>query len=68
MHFLFLALFNMLGNLIISKDLVDPESEEVSEFFNTMKGIMEWIGIPNISDIFPFPRKFNLQDLRNKMM
>ncbi|KAG5583053.1 hypothetical protein H5410_053680 [Solanum commersonii] len=66
-RFVFLASFNMLGNLILSKDLADPESEEASEFFNAMKGIMEWSGIPNVSDIFPFLRKFDLQSLRMKM-
>ncbi|XP_049400229.1 cytochrome P450 76A2 isoform X8 [Solanum stenotomum] len=66
-RFVFLASFNMLGNLILSKDLADPESEEASEFFNAMKGIMEWSGITNVSDIFPFLRKFDLQSLRKKM-
>ncbi|PHT71045.1 Cytochrome 76A2 [Capsicum annuum] len=66
-RYVFLASFNMLGNLILSKDLADPESEEASEFFNAMKGIMEWSGIPNVSDIFPFLRKFDLQNLRKKM-
>ncbi|KAL3357163.1 hypothetical protein AABB24_017714 [Solanum stoloniferum] len=66
-RFLFLASFNMLGNLILSKDLVDPESKEASEFFNAMKGINECAGIANISDIFPSLRKFDLQSLRKKM-
>ncbi|XP_060176019.1 cytochrome P450 76A2-like [Lycium barbarum] len=66
-RFVFLASFNMLGNLILSKDLADPESEKASEFFNAMKGIMEWSGSTNVSDIFPFLRKFDLQKLRKKM-
>ncbi|KAF3666240.1 Cytochrome P450 76A1 [Capsicum annuum] len=64
--FVFLASFDMLGNLILSKDLADPESEEAAEFFNAMKGIMQWSGIFNVSDIFPF-LKFDLQNLRKKM-
>ncbi|KAM3340013.1 cytochrome 76A2 [Capsicum galapagoense] len=66
-RFVFLASFNMLGNMILSKDLADPESEEASEFFNAMNGIMEWSGRTNVSDIFPFLRKFDLQSLRKKM-
>nr|XP_004249462.1 cytochrome P450 76A2-like [Solanum lycopersicum] len=66
-RFVFLASFNMLGNLILSKDLADPESEEASEFFHAMKGIMEWSGVANVSDVFPFLRKFDLQSLRKKM-
>ncbi|KAM3340016.1 cytochrome 76A2 [Capsicum galapagoense] len=66
-RFVFLATFNMLGNLIMSKDLADPESEEASEFFNAMKGMMEWAGLTNVSDLFPFLRRFDLQSLRKKM-
>ncbi|KAM3341299.1 cytochrome 76A1 [Capsicum galapagoense] len=67
-RYVFLASFNMLGKLFLSKDLVaDPESEQGSEFFNAMKGIMEWAGVPNISDIFPFLKIFDLQGLRKKM-
>ncbi|KAG5584174.1 hypothetical protein H5410_044608 [Solanum commersonii] len=61
-RYVFLALFNMLGNLILSKDLVtDPESEQGSMFFNAMIGIMEWSGVPNISDIFPCLKMFDIQ-------
>ncbi|PHU05560.1 Cytochrome 76A2 [Capsicum chinense] len=67
-RFVFLTSFNMLGNLIMSKDLADPDSKEASEFFNAMKGIMEWSGTANVSDIFPFLRRFDLQKLRKKMV
>ncbi|XP_055811590.1 cytochrome P450 76A1 [Solanum dulcamara] len=67
-RYVFLASFDMLGNLILSKDLVaDPESEQGSEFFNAMTGIMEWAGVPNISDIFPCLKMFDVQGLRKKM-
>lgn len=67
-RYVFLASFNMLGNMILSKDLVtDPESEKGSMFFNAMMGIMEWSGVPNISDIFPCLKMFDLQGLRKKM-
>ncbi|XP_049406860.1 cytochrome P450 76A1 [Solanum stenotomum] len=67
-RYVFLASFNMLGNLILSKDLVtDPESEQGSMFFNAMIGIMEWSGVPNISDIFPCLKMFDIQSLRKKM-
>ncbi|CAN4117197.1 unnamed protein product [Withania somnifera] len=67
-RYVFLASFNMLGNLILSKDLVtDPESEKGSEFFNAMVGIMVWAGVPNISDIFPCLKLLDVQGLRKKM-
>ncbi|PHT71033.1 hypothetical protein T459_26137 [Capsicum annuum] len=52
----------------MSKDLADPDSKEASEFFNAMMGIMEWSGTANVSDIFPFLRRFDLQKLRKKMV
>ncbi|KAL0347122.1 UNVERIFIED_CONTAM: cytochrome [Sesamum calycinum] len=35
-RFVFLAMFNMLGNLILSRDLVNPQSVEGSGFFAAM--------------------------------
>nr|XP_009785656.1 PREDICTED: cytochrome P450 76A1-like isoform X1 [Nicotiana sylvestris] len=66
-RYVFLASFNMLGNLMLSKDLADPESEKGSEFFKAMTGIMEWSGVPNISDIFSCLKRFDIQGLRKKM-
>ncbi|XP_057504579.1 cytochrome P450 76A2-like [Actinidia eriantha] len=66
-HFVFLASFNMLGNLMLSRDLVDPESKEGSELFEAIMGLMEWTGHPNIADLFPWLGWFDLQGLRRKM-
>ncbi|CAI9760629.1 unnamed protein product [Fraxinus pennsylvanica] len=66
-RYVFLASFNMIGNLMLSRDLVDPESKEASEFFEAMKGVMEWGGHPNISDLFTWLRWLDLQGLRRKM-
>ncbi|XP_019152629.1 PREDICTED: cytochrome P450 76A2-like [Ipomoea nil] len=66
-RFAFLASFNMLGNIVMSRDLADPDAEITSEFFNAMTRIMEWSGRPNISDIFPCLRLLDLQGLRRKM-
>ncbi|KAL2481270.1 Cytochrome [Abeliophyllum distichum] len=66
-RYIFLASFNMLGNLMLSRDLVDPDSKETSDFFNAINGIMEWGGHPNISDLFSWLRWLDLQGLRRKM-
>ncbi|XP_031096913.1 cytochrome P450 76A1-like [Ipomoea triloba] len=66
-RFVFLSLFNMLGNLILSRDLVDPESRIGSEFFTAMMGLMEWGGHPNIVDVFPCLRWLDPQGLKRKM-
>lgn len=55
-RFVFLMSFNLLGNLILSKDLVDPNSKEESEFFTAMTGMMEWNGHANMADFFPWLR------------
>lgn len=66
-RFVFLSTFNMLGNLMFSRDLVHPGSKKASEFFNAMMRIMVLSSIPNISDIFPCLRRFDLQGLKKKM-
>ncbi|KAK3024739.1 hypothetical protein RJ639_044676 [Escallonia herrerae] len=65
-RFTFLASFNMLGNLMLSRDLVDPESKVGSEFFTAMNGLMQWGGHPNITDLFPCLGWLDLQGLRKK--
>ncbi|XP_071698378.1 cytochrome P450 76A2-like [Rutidosis leptorrhynchoides] len=65
--FVFLASFNLLGNLMLSRDLANPDSEMGSEFFKAMSGLMEWGGHPNISDLYPWLKWFDIQGLRKKM-
>lgn len=65
-HFVFLASFNMLGNLMLSRDLVDRESEEGTEFFSAMVSLMEWGGHPNMADLFPWLRWLDPQGLRRR--
>ncbi|GAA0186108.1 oxygenase [Lithospermum erythrorhizon] len=65
-RFIFLASFNMVGNLMLSRDLVDPKSKTASEFYTAMMGVMEWSGKPNISDLFGFLKSFDLQGLKRK--
>lgn len=66
-HFVFLTTFNLLGNLMLSRDLFDPDSKVGSEFFVAMAGLMEWTGHANIVDLFPWLRRLDPQGLRRKM-
>jgi cytochrome P450 len=66
-RFVFLMTFNLLGNLMLSKDLLDPKSNKGSEFFTAMSSLMEWNGHANLSDFFPLLRWFDLQGLKKKM-
>ncbi|KAL3647145.1 hypothetical protein CASFOL_008113 [Castilleja foliolosa] len=65
-RFVFLASFNIVGNLMLSRDLVSPESTEGSEFFEAMIDFMEWSGYPNIADLFPCLRWIDPQGLRRR--
>lgn len=66
-RYVFLMSFNMLGNLMLSHDMFDPESSEGSEFFTAMMGLMEWTGHANVVDLFPWLRRLDPQGLRRKM-
>ncbi|KAL8105714.1 cytochrome P450 76A2-like [Apium graveolens] len=66
-QFVFPALFNMIGNLTLSRDLVDPQSKISSEFCTAMDSVHECVGRPNISDLLPWLRKLDLQGIRRKM-
>ena len=66
-RFVFLMVFNLLGNMMLSRDLVDPNSKEGSEFFEAMEGLMEWSGHTNVADFFPWLRRLDPQGLRRKM-
>ncbi|CAN0926349.1 Cytochrome P450 76A2 [Linum grandiflorum] len=66
-RFVFLTTFNLLGNLMLSKDLLDSKSVEGKEFFTAMMGLMEWGGHANVADIFPWLKWMDPQGLCRKM-
>ncbi|WRX23930.1 Cytochrome P450 - like 10, partial [Theobroma cacao] len=66
-RFVFLLTFNLLGNLMLSRDLFDPDSKEGSELFMVMLRLMEWSGQGNIADFFPWLQWLDPQGLKRKM-
>ena len=60
-------LSNMLGNLMLSRDVLDLRSKEGSEFFTIMSNLTEWSGHPNLADFFPWLGWLDLQGLRKNM-
>ncbi|XP_077235885.1 cytochrome P450 76A1-like [Tasmannia lanceolata] len=66
-HFVFLMSFNLLGNLIFSRDLLDPNSSEGAKFFRLTERVMQWGGKPNLADFFPSLRWLDPQGIRKKM-
>ncbi|KAM7517965.1 hypothetical protein LguiB_016927 [Lonicera macranthoides] len=63
----FLASFNMIGNMVLSRDVVDPRSQVGSEFFTAVCDFVHLLTKPNISDLFPGLSVFDLQGIRKKM-
>ncbi|XP_021851485.1 cytochrome P450 76A2 [Spinacia oleracea] len=65
-RFVFIAGFNLLGNLLLSKNLLDPSLEKGSHFFAAMNGLTQWTGLPNVADFFPCLKWLDLQGLKRK--
>ncbi|MCL7027266.1 hypothetical protein MKW94_001681, partial [Papaver nudicaule] len=66
-RFVFAAIFNMVGDIVVSKDdLAHPEFIVTNVFFNATADIIEVVALPNISDFFPSLRAFDLQGLKKK--
>ncbi|KAF5182066.1 Cytochrome p450 [Thalictrum thalictroides] len=66
-HFVYLMNFNLIGNLMLSRDLIDPQSAEGPEFYGAMEKLMKAAGQPNVSDFFPFLKWLDPQRVRKKM-
>lgn len=65
-RFFFLMSFNLIGNLVFSKDLLDPNSEKGGEFFYHTEKIMELVAKPNVADFLPILRRFDLQGIKRE--
>ncbi|XP_015898698.3 iridoid oxidase [Ziziphus jujuba] len=66
-HSLFLMAFNLIGNLMVSKDLLESESREGKEFFDAMDKIMEFVGKPNLADFLPFLKWLDPEGVNRNM-
>ncbi|KAK4338370.1 hypothetical protein RND71_042857 [Anisodus tanguticus] len=64
----FATVFNMLSNVMISKDMVnlEKETEKDGGIKSLIRGMIEVDSAPNISDFYPILGKFDLQGLRKK--
>ncbi|KAF9594408.1 hypothetical protein IFM89_031010 [Coptis chinensis] len=66
-RFVFLMNFNLLGNILLFRDLFDPQSKEASEFNKRMDGISKWAGQPNLADFFPSLKWLDPQRIHSKV-
>ncbi|KAF2320274.1 hypothetical protein GH714_026576 [Hevea brasiliensis] len=66
-HYLFLMAFNVIGNLMLSRDLLDSQCKEGYEFVQATGMAAMWAGTPNVADFLPFLKWFDPQGLRRNM-
>ncbi|XP_047329304.1 iridoid oxidase-like isoform X2 [Impatiens glandulifera] len=66
-HFVFLMAFNMVGNMVFSEDIIDSETKEWKEFFDSMNKVVEWTGKPNLSDYFPLLKMLDPLGIKKAM-
>ncbi|KAI6683883.1 hypothetical protein NL676_029796 [Syzygium grande] len=66
-QFLFLLAFNVVGNMVLSRDLLDPKSKDGPEFFDAMNRFMEWAGKPNVADFMPALKWWDPQGIKAGM-
>lgn len=65
---LFLMAFNLVGNLMLSRDLLDNRDPESREFFDSMNEILELAGTPNIADFLPFLKRLDPLGMKRRMI
>ncbi|XP_027182465.1 probable (S)-N-methylcoclaurine 3'-hydroxylase isozyme 2 [Coffea eugenioides] len=63
----FATIFNMLSNVMVSRDLIGLEEESAGEGMKSLvRTVMEVATAPNVSDFYPLLCKLDLQGLRKK--
>lgn len=62
----FLMSFNLFGNMMMSRDLVDPISTDEFECSEAMVGALENSGYANVADLFPWLRWLDPQGYEKK--
>ncbi|CAN6548732.1 unnamed protein product [Malus baccata var. baccata] len=63
----FSTTLNLLSRTMFSMDLADPKSETTKEFKETVWGLMEEAGKPNLGDYFPVLGKLDPQGIQRRM-
>ncbi|PKU83147.1 geraniol 8-hydroxylase-like [Dendrobium catenatum] len=62
----FSTVLNLISTTILSTDMVDFKSNSAQELKDTMWGLMEEAGRPNISDFFPLLAPIDMQGRRRR--
>ena len=67
-HYVFVMAFNLISNLVLSRNLLNSHSEEGVKFFQATDKVMEWGGKPNFADFFPFLQRLDPQRVKKNMV
>ncbi|KAH6785098.1 hypothetical protein C2S51_037553 [Perilla frutescens var. frutescens] len=62
----FVTLLNLLTVTLFSVDLADYESDGAQELRETIEGVTNILGAPNVADFFPFLKRFDPQGIKRK--
>ncbi|KAI3863872.1 hypothetical protein MKW98_031464 [Papaver atlanticum] len=65
--FVLATLFNLIGNLVLSKDLMDPKSTKKSEFFVLNAELAQLIIMPNVANFIPSLSWIDPQGVKRKV-
>ncbi|KAG8374170.1 hypothetical protein BUALT_Bualt11G0103000 [Buddleja alternifolia] len=55
--YLFFMTHNLIGNIMLGRDVMDLHSEKGNQFFEATNQFMKWNGTPNIVDVFGFVKE-----------
>ncbi|KAK6140016.1 hypothetical protein DH2020_026232 [Rehmannia glutinosa] len=62
--FLFVTSFNTVGNLMLSREVMDAKLDKASDIFDAFVVFLEWVGKPNVADFFPFLKWMDPQGIK----
>lgn len=63
----FLISLSLVGRMVCSRNVFHPGSKEAAEFKEMVWEVLKLTGTPNLSDLFPFLERFDLQGLKKGM-
>ncbi|CAA0830385.1 Cytochrome P450 76C4 [Striga hermonthica] len=66
-RFLFLMAFNLMGNMMLSRDLLDAKDPRSRQFFDCMSRAIELEGTPNIADYLPWLKWMDPLGMKREM-
>ncbi|KAI3927244.1 hypothetical protein MKW92_011047, partial [Papaver armeniacum] len=66
-HIVFVSFFNLMGDLLFSRSLLDLKSGTGDEFYRLIEEMVQISVKPNAADFFPFLRKLDPQNFQKKM-